>query len=130
MKKLWLSFLIVTIAIMLTLPLIALAEASTTPTVANTPFTWDYILSLPGSIAAVLLIIQFTKAPLDKVGKIPTRWFVLILAVVVQLLATAYTTGLTPAGIPLLCFNAFIVATSAMGTYELTFAKLEARSGT
>ncbi|MGI6184210.1 MAG: hypothetical protein ACOYIH_08890, partial [Candidatus Fimadaptatus sp.] len=74
--------------------------------------------------AFTLLVVQFLKAPLDKIWKIPTRVFAYVVALGVMLVATAFTSGLTADNVLLVASNAFIAATSAYGAYELTFAKL------
>lgn len=88
------------------------------------PLTWTYLATIAGAAAFTLLIVQFFKAPLDKVWKIPTRVFAYIIALAVMLVATAFTSGLTADTVLLVASNAFIAATSAYGAYELTFAKL------
>lgn len=93
---------------------------------SGAPFTWAYLLTIGGATAATLLIVQFLKVPLDKVWKLPTRAFTYFVALVIMIGASAFTGGLSPAMIPLLALNAFIVATSAYGAYELTFARLKA----
>lgn len=90
----------------------------------TTPYTWEYLATLAGATAATLLIVQFLKVPLDKVWKIPTRLFVYFIALIILLIATAFTTGITIQNAPLAAVNAFLVALTAYGTYEVTFAKL------
>ena len=89
------------------------------------PFTWEQLATIAGATAAVVLIVQFLKLPLDHIWKIPTRIVVYIMALVILLIATAFTTGLTPQSAILTAVNAFIVALSAMGAYELTFKKYD-----
>lgn len=86
-------------------------------------FDWAAILTTSGATAAVLLIVQYLKVPLDRVWKIPTRVFVLALSFVVMLAAKGFTGGLAWADVPLLALNAFVVALTAMGAYENSFAK-------
>lgn len=125
--------------LMLALPLVAFAggtvpEAAAVPiegaaivdaTGVNVgePLTWAYLATIAGATAATLLIVQFLKVPLDKVWKIPTRVFVYIIALLILLIATAFTTGLTPNTALLTAVNAFVVALTAYGSYEVTFAK-------
>lgn len=134
MKKI-VVFILCTLALLtLVVPFVAIAEEATgtettviSETVTeqpNTPYTWEYLATLAGATAATLLIVQFLKVPLDKVWKIPTRVFVYIVALAILLIATAFTTGLTLQNAPLAAVNAFIVALTAYGTYEVTFAKL------
>lgn len=88
------------------------------------PFTWTYLASIAGATAATLLIVQFLKVPLDKVWKIPTRVVVYIIALIIMLVATALTSGLTANNALLAIVNAFVVALAAYGSYEVTFARL------
>lgn len=88
------------------------------------PLTWAYLATIAGAAAFTLLIVQFFKAPLDKVWKIPTRVFAYIIALAIMLIATAFTTGLTANNALLVAANAFLAAMSAYGAYEITFAKL------
>lgn len=89
------------------------------------PFTWQYLASIAGAAAFTLLVVQFLKAPLDKVWKIPTRVFAYIIALLTMLVATAFTTGLDIQTALLAVVNAFIAALTAYGAYEVTFAKLD-----
>ena len=77
----------------------AYAEATDTGTVPGVevgePLTWTYLATIAGAAAFTLLVVQFLKAPLDKVWKIPTRVFAYVVALGVMLVATAFTTGLT-----------------------------------
>jgi len=106
----------------LALPLAALAEEPP----ADKAYTWEYLASIGGTAAAVLLIVQYIKRGLDKVRHIPTRAVVLVLAVGLQLGSAAVLHGLNWPDVPLLVLNGFVAATSAMGMYEVTFAKGDA----
>ena len=117
---------------LLMLPAIAGAEALVevaTEVVASEiptqPVTWDQLATIGGAALATLLIVQLLKLPLDKVWKIPTRIVVFFIAFVVLILATYFTQGLSWNDALLTVINAVIVALTAMGAYELTFAKLE-----
>lgn len=89
------------------------------------PLTWPYLATIAGATAATLLIVQFLKVPLDRVWKIPTRAFVYVIALVLLLGGTYFTTGLTVDTTFLTAVNAVIVALTAYGAYEVTFRKLE-----
>lgn len=89
------------------------------------PLTWAYLATIAGATAATLLIVQYFKAKLDKVWKIPTRVFVYVIALAILLLATSFTQGLTVENGVLTVINAFVVAAAAFGAYEVTFKKLE-----
>lgn len=88
------------------------------------PFTWTYLASIAGAAAFTLLVVQFIKAPLDKVWKVPTRFLAYIIALVTMLVATALTTGLNIDNALLAVVNALLAAVSAYGMYEVTFAKI------
>jgi hypothetical protein len=92
---------------------------------AEAPYTMDQIATIPGAIAATLLIVQYLKLPLDKVWKIPTRFLVLVIALLLLGGAQAMVRGLTWSDVPLVVINAFVVALAAMGAYEVSFKKLK-----
>ena len=89
------------------------------------PVSWSQLATIGGAAMATMLIVQLLKLPLDKVWKIPTRIIVFVIAFVVLILATYFTQGLSWNTALLTVINAVIVALTAMGGYELTFAKLE-----
>lgn len=95
-----------------------------TPTVPGEPLTWSYLATIAGASALTLLIVQFLKVPLDSVFHIPTRILVYCIALVIMLVATALTTGLTIDNALLVAVNAIIAAVTAYGAYEVTFAKI------
>lgn len=105
----------------LLLPVVAVAEGE----IPTEPFTWEQLATIAGAALATMLIVQLLKLPLDKVWKIPTRIIVFLIAAVVMLLATYFTQGLTWSTALLTLMNAVVAALTAMGGYELTFAKLE-----
>lgn len=113
------------------IPVLSLAEetailpvAEDTTHIPTDPFSWEYLVTIAGAATFTLLVAQFLKFPLDKVWKIPTRIVVYVIALAVMVVATAFTTGLTMQNFLLACSNAFIAALTAMGGYEVTFAKL------
>ena len=122
MKKIICLFFAIICFTLVLCPLIALAEPVAQP---QEPYTWEYLATMAGATAATLLIVQFLKAPLDRIWKIPTRLFVYVVALVILLIATTFTTGLTAENTILSIVNAFLVALTAYGTYELTFAKTD-----
>lgn len=117
MKKLF----VFTLILMMLLPVAALAEGG----LPTEPFTWAQLATIAGATAAVLLIVQLLKLPLDKVWKIPTRIVVYIISLILLLLANLFTDGITLQGGILTAINAVIVALAAMGAYEVTFRKLD-----
>ena len=85
------------------------------------PFTWSQLATILGATTAVVLIVQLCKFPLDKVWKIPTRLLVYFISLVILLLATYFTEGLTLQSGLLTALNAVIVTLAAWGAYEVTF---------
>jgi cytochrome bd-type quinol oxidase subunit 2 len=80
--------------------------------------TWTSLGTLVGATAATLLIVQYAKSLLPN---LPTRWLALIVATVLMVATTALSGGSVEAyGLALL--NAVLVASSAMGAYQVTFA--------
>jgi len=84
--------------------------------------TWTSLGTLAGATAAVLLIVQYLKPLLPKLD---TRILALVLSIVVLELATLIAGG-TPQDYGLAVLNAILVASSAMGAYQVTFAKADA----
>lgn len=126
MKKIIVTFILALFVLLMLMPVIALAEAAVGGA-SDTPYDWATLGTIAGATAATLLIVQFIKAPLDKVGHIPTRALVYIIAFLILLGAQAFTSGLTLAAVPLIFVNAFVVALAAMGSYEATFAKMDGK---
>ena len=118
MKKL-LVCLVLFMALMLTCG-VALAEGE----LPTEPLAWDQLATIAGATLATLLIVQLLKLPADKVWKIPTRIIAYVIALIIMLLSTHFTTGLTWNNAILAAVNAVIVALAAMGSYEITFGKL------
>ena len=117
MKKLF----VILFVLLVILPTMATAEGA----IPSDPFTWAQLATVAGATAAVLLIVQLLKLPLDKVWKIPTRAVVYVISLVILLLATIFTEGITLQTGLLTALNAVIVALAAMGAYEMTFRKLD-----
>lgn len=93
--------------------------------IPTNPVSWEQLATIGGAAMATMLIVQLLKLPLDKVWKIPTRIIVFVIAFIILILATYFTKGLDWSTALLTVINAVIVALTAMGGYELTFAKLE-----
>ena len=122
MKKFLILIGLVLMAFLVIFPIFISASAESSTDVSQ-PFDWAQLLTIPGAVAATLLIVQYAKFPLDKVWRIPTRWVVLVIAFGLMTLAKYASGGILPMDWPLLVVNSFIVALSAMGAYEVTFAK-------
>lgn len=116
--------LVLCLILMMTVLLIgsvALAEGE----LPTEPFTWEYLATIAGATVATVLIVQMLKLPLDRVWKLPTRIVVYFISLIILLLATLFTSGLTVQSGILTAVNAVIVALASMGAYEITFKKLE-----
>lgn len=121
MKKIfWIMLAVMT---MILLPVAAIAEGE----LPVDPFSWEQLATIAGATLATLLIVQLLKLPLDKVWKIPTRIVAYLIALVVLIAATYFTQGLDWSKVGLCVLNAVIVALSAMGAYEITFRRLDAK---
>ena len=118
MKKLILC-LVLMMTVLLTCS-VAMAEGE----LPTEPFSWEQLATIAGATLATLLVVQLLKLPLDKVWKIPTRIVAYVIALALVILATHFTSGLTWSSAILASVNAVIVALAAMGSYEITFAKL------
>ena len=88
-------------------------------------FTLESMGTLSGMIIVLTLLVQFFKPLIDKIKKIPTRYVVWIIAIVLATAYQAITGKFTGATILLLVLNSIVLAVGAMGTYEVTFAKIE-----
>ena len=119
MKKLFTCLILMLMSLLLCS--VALAEGE----LPTEPFSWEQLATIAGATMATLLIVQLLKLPLDKVWKIPTRIIAYVIALIVMIVATHFTIGLTWSNAGLAAINAVIVALAAMGAYEMTFAKLE-----
>lgn len=118
MVKKILKMMVMMCVLMLLIALPALAEGAADTAQA---YDWASLGTVAGATAAVLMIVQLIKAPLDKVWKIPTRLLVYVIAFALMLLAQYFAGGLTVESALLAAVNAVMVALSAYGAYELTF---------
>ena len=78
-------------------------------------FDWSYLATYAGAMVATGLITQMLKGALDKVVNLPTQALAYIVAVVILLLATFFTGGLTLSSAVLVLINGFIVAGATSG---------------
>ena len=130
MKKLLLCvvlIMILPVAVIAEEAIIEVAASVVESELPTNPFSWEQLATIAGAALATMLIVQLLKLPLDKVWKIPTRIIVFLIAAAVMLLATYFTQGLSWNTALLTLLNAVIAALTAMGGYEMTFAKIEAR---
>lgn len=103
----------------------ASAEVVSSTTIPTEPFSWEYLATIAGATLFTMLVVQLLKLPLGKVWKIPTRVIVYVIALIISLLATHFTVGLTWENGILTAVNAVIIALAAMGGYEVTIKKLK-----
>lgn len=127
MKKLiCLSLAMIAAAMIFAFPVVATAEAiGGNVAMPTEPVTWEYLVTVGGASLMTLLIVQFIKAPLDRVWKLPTAFVAYLIALAILTAAHAMTAGMNANTFLLCLLNAFIAATSAMGIYEKTFKKIE-----
>ena len=90
----------------------------------NEYLSLESIGTFAGMVVAINLIVQFLKPLLDKVKKIPTRYLVWAIAVIVSTAYQAITGTFTAAVIYLLLLNSILLTLTAMGSYEATIKKL------
>ena len=124
MKKLFTPLMLTLFLVLAAVPVMALGGGENAAATPTEPLTWAYLATIAGAATFTLLVVQLFKVPLDKVWKIPTRVFVYIVCLATMLLATAFTTGLTIENAALAALNAVLATFTAMGEYEITFAKL------
>ncbi len=105
--------------IWLILPVRALAQESG----AVSAYTWEALGSIAGATAATLMIVQFIKAPLDRIWHIPTRLLVYLVALLLMLTAQYFSGGLNVESGVLAAVNAVMAALSAYGSYEVIFVR-------
>lgn len=134
MKKLLAVFALTLLALSLCLPAMTLAvETPATdvpalrPAVPSAGYDWTALAGVAGATAFTLLVVQFIKAPLDKVWHIPTRVIVYGIAFATLLISQVFTVGFSVDGLALTAVNAVIAGSAAMGAYELTFAKTDGK---
>lgn len=103
----------------------AMAEEVTEPATVQLSemLTWEYLATVTGAAAVVMLIVQISKGWLDRVWKIPTTLYAYMLAVVTMLVATAFTSGLTVSSALLTLWNGWIVAATAAKSYDVMAGK-------
>lgn len=89
----------------------------------NDFFTWELLASYSGAILAVTIITQFVKG-IGFIDRIPTRFVSYVIAVVILILAQAFTGVLTVAAAALTLINAVVVSLAANGTYDLFYDAL------
>ena len=86
-------------------------------------FNWGTLGTLAGATVAVVIITQYVK-PL--IPNFNPRWLALILSGIILIGVTAIADGgLEDYGLAIL--NAVLVASTAMGAYEISFEKIDSK---
>lgn len=79
-------------------------------------FDWEMLGTYAGCTAAVGLITQYVKG-IGVLDRIPTQIVTYVLALVLMLLASVFTGGVTLEGAVLTVFNAVVVSLASNGGY-------------
>lgn len=87
---------------------VAIDVPTVQPAVPAAGYDWTALASVAGATAFTLLVVQFIKAPLDKLWHIPTRVVVYLIAFATLLIAQVFTVGFTIDGLALTAVNAVI----------------------
>lgn len=91
----------------------------------NEYLTLEFLGSLAGMVAVVTLIIEFLKFQTDKVWKIPTRYLVYAISLIL-LFATQYLTkGIVKEDMLLIPLNSILITLASMGLYDGIVKKIE-----
>lgn len=130
MKKLFCLLITVIIMVMMTMVAFAADSSPTSDNIVSDYLTLEFLRTMAGAVAVTTLITQFLKMPLDKVWKVPTRFIVYVIALLILMAVEFFTGDLSGEKIVLILLNAVIVTMASMGTYEITFKKLELKAKT
>lgn len=91
----------------------------------NDYLSWGFLGTFAGAVFLVTCIVEFIKLPIDNVFKVPTRFVVYGISFIVVLMTEFFLNRLTLNLLPLVFFNAVVITMASMGTYEMTFKKIE-----
>ncbi len=80
-------------------------------------FTWSMLATYSGATLATALITQLLKG-ISFIDKLPTRIFSYLVAFLLMLLGTAFTTGLTLNSGLLCLVNAVVVSLASNGAFD------------
>lgn len=80
-------------------------------------FDWSYLATFAGCLLAVGIFTELFKN-IGFIKKIPTQIFSWVLALIVLVLAQAFTTGITAESAILAVVNSAVVSLAANGSYE------------
>lgn len=106
------------VMLMLVIPVTAFAENTNIE-----GYSWTLLASVAGASAFTLAVVQFIKAPLDKVWKIPTRMLAYIISFAVMFGSRMITEGFSFEAILYAGVNALVAGSTAIGAYEVTLKK-------
>jgi len=93
-------------------------------------FTLDMLKTLAGIVAAVILVVQFTKNPVDwiyskicklfkvQVDKFPTQILTVIVSEILLFMVMFFTNQLDPLSIFLTTINGLVISAAAMKSFE------------
>lgn len=81
----------------------------------DTYFSWEFIGTLAGCTAATALITEFLKAIFDK---LPTQLLSYIVAVILMVGATVFTSGFSLQSLFIIPINAIIVSLASNGSFD------------
>lgn len=84
----------------------------------NEFFSWEYLVTFAGCMAATGIVTQFLKSALDKLVHIPTQLLAYLVAFVVLLAAQGFTGQLTAGLAALDLLNAVLIATATSGAVD------------
>lgn len=90
-------------------------------------FTLESMGTFAGMVVVLTVIVQFLKPLIDKIVCMPTRYVVWIIAIMLSTAYTAITGSFSWSSMLLLLLNSIVLTMAAMGTYEVTFKKLETK---
>jgi peptidoglycan/LPS O-acetylase OafA/YrhL len=119
------AYILIMATILMSPMVVFAADSSPTDVPADNYLTWEFIASFAGAVFVVTMIVQFLKLPLDRVWKVPTRFIVFLIALLILFLVLFFTDTITPEKAALTVLNAIVVTMAAMGAYEVTLKKIE-----
>ena len=123
--------LLLVLLIMVCVPALAQAQAEGFTVEAESFFSWEALGTFSGAVALTVFLVQFLKLPLDRVWRIPTRFVVYAVSLIVLLLAQWFIPGrggLTWESGLQCVINAVLVCLAAMSAYTELIEKVEIMS--
>ncbi len=80
--------------------------------------TWEYLGTFAGAVAITTILVQFFKLQADKVWKIPTRYIVYLISVIILFAYQIFNGSLELENIVLTLLNAVVVSMASMGLFD------------